>query len=308
MSSRGQTLSYLTRLLAGRGLRPHTGLGQNFLIDLNLQDLLVDRAELSRADLVLEVGAGTGGLTQRLVAAAGWVLAVEVDRGLFELARSNVAATNVTWLCHDILEKKSALNGAVLQALDTAWGQGGFTARKLVANLPYQVATPLIVNLLTGPMAWDRLVVTVQREVADRMTAEPMCPEYGGLAVVVQALADVEIFRVLPPSAFWPRPQVASAMVAIRPNLGKRAAVGDVGAFHALVRGVWLHRRKNLRTALYLASKKLWDKTTVNRFLTEVDVDGDVRAESLGVAEFIELARQWRSRGPGGSSGGVENG
>ena len=134
-------------------------------------------------------------------------------------------------------------------------------AFKLVANLPYNVATPLIMNLLIHPVLCPALmVVTIQRELAERMMAPPSTPAYGSLAVVVQALADVAIVRVLPPSVFWPRPKVESTVVAIRPDAMRRAAL-DVLWFHDIVRKLFLHRRKNLRHVLSDLWHDRWTKT-----------------------------------------------
>lgn len=296
MTSPRQTLTRVAQELARRGLRPHTGLGQNFLIDLNLQEMLVARAELTPADVVLEVGAGTGGLTARLAALAGRVVAVEIDRGLFELARSTVgAASHVTWICGDVLRKKSALNSEVLAALDTAIAAIPSGSRKLVANLPYQVATPVLMNVLVQGSSWSRLVVTVQKELADRMIAQPATSDYGSLAVMMQALADVEQFRVLPPAVFWPRPNVTSAMVDIRPDEVKRRRVGDVPLFHSFIRNVWLHRRKSLRTVLHLLSGKQIEKTAIDERLADLDLNGEIRPEVLTVEQFIELSRCWHA-------------
>src|SRR5207237_10791052 len=125
---------------------------------------------------------------------------------------------------------------------------------KLVANLPYAVATPVISNFLLTELPFERIVVMVQLEIAERLTARPSTKDYGALAVLVQSLADVELVRRLPPAAFWPRPQVASAIVLVRPNREKRAqveaAVGTVQRFREFLRDLYVHRRKNLRGAL----------------------------------------------------------
>src|SRR5262245_40915009 len=217
-----QTLSYLSRLLAERGMRPKGKLGQNFLIDLNLIDLIVRTAELSRADAVLEVGSGTGGLTARLADEAGAVVSVEVDPAFHGLAAELLAdKPNVELVHGDALKHKNELNPEVLAAWDRRAAAHGCTVRKLVANLPYVVATPVIANLLLDRPP-ERMVVTVQWEIAERLTAGPGLKDYGALAVLAQSLADVEIVRRLGPSVFWPRPQVDSAIVRITPRDDKR--------------------------------------------------------------------------------------
>jgi 16S rRNA (adenine1518-N6/adenine1519-N6)-dimethyltransferase len=136
---------------------------------------------------------------------------------------------------------------------------------KLVANLPYNIATPLVSNLLVhAELCPALLVVTIQLELAERMRAEPHTEAYGALSVLVQALADVEVVRTLPPKVFWPRPKVASAIVKIAPRPEKRAAIGDLAWFHAIVRRVFLHRRKNLRRVLYSMWRDRWTKPEVD--------------------------------------------
>ena len=139
-------------------------------------------------------------------------------------------------------------------------------------------------------------MVTIQREMADRLCAAPASPAYGAVSVVVQALADVSIIRALPPSVFWPRPKVDSAVVAIRPDPQKRAAVVDVAGFHGLVRRVFLHRRKYLRHALAGMWPERWTKAEVDRWLESQGQSGQIRAEALDVAEFVALARALRDR------------
>src|SRR5437763_4600140 len=209
-----QTLSYLRSLLEAHGIRPQAKRGQNFLIDLNLLDLLVRTAELSRDDLVLEVGSGTGGLTSRLVAQAGAVLSVEVDPAFFALASETLAGKqNLTLLHADVLRRKNELNPELLKMLDDLRGRSGCKSLKLIANLPYAVATPVISNLLLlADRPFERMVAMVQWEIGERLAALPGTKDYGSLAVFVQSIADVELVRRLPPAAFWPRPQVASAI------------------------------------------------------------------------------------------------
>jgi 16S rRNA (adenine1518-N6/adenine1519-N6)-dimethyltransferase len=289
-SSPRQTLSFLRNLLEERGLRPKDKLGQNFLIDLNLLDLLVRTAELTRDDLVLEIGTGTAGLTMRLAELAGAVLSVEVDPGFHALAQETVAGhPRVTLLQGDILRKKNELNPDVLAALGDALARPGCTRLKLVANLPYAVATPVISNFLLSEFAFERIVGMVQWEIAERLSARSGSKDYGALAVLVQALADVELVRRLPPAAFWPRPQVDSAIVCIRPSAAKRAHVGDVQRFRNFLRDLYVHRRKNLRGALASLPSGRRDKAEVDRKLTELGFDGTVRAETLGAEEHLRL-------------------
>lgn len=290
MSAPRQTLSYLRNLLAERGIRPKNKLGQNFLIDLNLLDLIVRTAELTKEDCVLEVGSGTGTLTGRLAESAGAVLTVDVDTAFYNLTRELIAGhANVRVLQADALKSKNELNPEVLAALDEQFVRFGCTRRKLVANLPYVVATPVIANLLIGPLSFASFTVLVQWEIAERMTAQPGQKEHGALAILVQSLANVTVVRRLGPTVFWPRPQVDSAIVHIVPDPGKRAHVGDPAKFRVFLRDLYSHRRKNLRGALVGWPSGRRDKPDVDRKLAALGIDGHVRAETLGVEEHLRL-------------------
>src|SRR6478672_10930165 len=281
-----QTLSYVKNLLDSRGLRPKNKLGQNFLIDLNLLDLVARTAELDRHDLALEVGTGTGSLTTRLAEHAGAVLSVEVDPAVHELAQELVGPRpNVRLMRADALRNKNELNPDVLAGLAEMRVAFGCERVKLVANLPYAVATPVISNLLLSDVAVMEMVVTVQWEIAERLAAKPGTADYGALSVLVQSLADVELVRKLAPSVFWPRPQVESAIVKVMPNTAKRAnvveTVGSPASFRTFLRDLYVHRRKNLRGALAGWPTGRRDKADVDRVLTELALPATTRAEDL---------------------------
>ncbi len=295
-SATRQTQTYLRHLFQERGLRPKNKLGQNFLVDLNLIDFLVNNAELSRDDMVLEVGTGTGSLTAALADQAGAVLSVEIDAAFQEIVRATLAHhAHVRFFHGDILKNKNHLNPEVMARLEEGWKRfqdADINPRKhlkLAANLPYAVATPVISNLLLTDLPWERLVVTVQWEIAERFIAVPGTKDYGALAILVQSLADVEILRRLPPAVFWPRPQVASAIVRIWPRPQKRAEIPDLMRFRHFLRDLYAHRRKNLRGGLVRLPGQPWDKGTVDRKLAELGLDGNQRAETLDRRTHLRL-------------------
>src|SRR5439155_193464 len=257
----------------------------------NLFDVLLRAADLSREDLVLEVGTGTGSLTSRLAEQAGAVVGVELDPAFFALAREVVLGRpNVTLLCVDILKNKNLLNPEVMAKVAELRQQSAYSRLKLVANLPYAVATPVIANLLLSDFPIERMVVMVQWEIAERLLARPGTKEYGALAVLVQSLADVETVRQrVPPAVFWPRPQVASAIVCIRPSLAKRARVGDVVRFRNFLRELYTQRRKNLRGALAGLPSGRQTKADVDQKLIELGIDSTVRAEELDSEQHRRL-------------------
>lgn len=218
-----QTLSYLRNLLEERGIEPKNKLGQNFLIDLNLLDLVVRTANLSGDDLAFEVGSGTGTLTGRLAETAGAVVSVEIDPQFFDLAEELLTdRPNVRLVKADVLKRKNELNPVVLKALDETQERFGCTNRKLIANLPYVVATPVICNTLIAGLGITEMVVMVQWEIAERLTANVGASMYSSLAVLVQSVADVSVVRRLAPTVFYPRPTVESAIVRIVANPEKR--------------------------------------------------------------------------------------
>lgn len=285
-----QTLSYLRRLFEGHGLEPKGKLGQNFLIDLNLLDFIVRTAELDRSDAVLEVGTGTGSLTGQLAEHAGVVVTVEIDTNLAPVARQVIGdRANVRYVFGDCLESKNTLNPALLAAWDDAATAVGCTRRKLVANLPYVIATPLVSNLLIARADIERMVVMVQWEIAERMRAVPGTKDYNALSVLVQSVADVEVVRKVLPTNFYPRPKVDSAIVLIRPNAQKREKVGDVARFRAFLRDLYVHRRKNLRQALSGSPQGRKDKAEVDAKLATLRIDGTLRSETLDVDQHLRL-------------------
>jgi 16S rRNA (adenine1518-N6/adenine1519-N6)-dimethyltransferase len=285
--------------------------GQNFLIDLNIHELIVDAAEVGPGDVVLEVGPGAGALTSLMAERGAAVLAVDIDPSMARLAAEATAGMpNVRVLNADALAGKNTLNPEVLDNVRAGLAAAPGRAFKLVANLPYNVATPIVGNLLVHPeLRPERMVVTIQKELADRMLAPPAAGAYGALSVTCQALADVTLVRTLPPSVFWPRPKVDSAVVKLVPDPAKRTAIGDLDWFHSVVRRVFLHRRKNLRSVLSSLYRDRLTKPEVDALLESLGLEGGVRAEAMDVEELIALAAALKDRlgeaaGPGEDAAG----
>lgn len=286
-----QTLSYLHRLFESHGIEPKNKLGQSFLIDLNLIDLIIRTAELESSDAVLEVGTGTGSLTARLAEQAGAVCTVEIDRTLQPVAWQIIGERpNVRFVFGDALATKNQLNPDMLRAWDEVAAEHRCMRRKLVANLPYVIATPLITNLLISDVPIERMVVMVQWEIAERLRAAVGTKDYNALSVLVQSVADVETVRKVLPSNFYPRPKVDSAIVKIVPNAEKRARVGDVAKFRAFLRDLYVHRRKNLRQALAGWPGGRRDKEEVDAILKSLGIDGTVRSETLDIEQHLRLS------------------
>jgi len=178
-----QTRSYLMTLFEQQGVHPRTDLGQNFLIDLNLVEYIVEEAELTPSDVVLEIGAGTGGMTTQLAQQAAAVVSVEVDANMHRLARAAVEPfENVTLLRCDALKNKNNFHPVVLDAIQEQLDADPDRRLKLVANLPYSIATPVVSNLVATDLPWVRMVVTIQYELGLRMRAKPRTSHYGSAA------------------------------------------------------------------------------------------------------------------------------
>jgi len=276
---------------------PRTRYGQNFLIDLNLVRLLADSAELGRRDLVLEVGTGTGSLTAMLAQRAGHVITVEVDNRLYQLASEElIDAANVTMLQCDALKNKNRLSPMVTEAIDRHLTDMPGGRLKLVANLPYNIATPLITNLLALERPPVLMVVTIQKELADRLAAAPSTKDYGALSVWVQSQCRVELVRQMSPSVFWPRPKVDSAIVRVRLVPERRAQIPHRDAFHQFARAMFFHRRKLLRRELLSFAKDRLDKPAVDRLMSDLGFPADARAEQLDVGQMLRLCEAVRER------------
>ena len=271
-------------------MRPEKRYGQHFLIDGNLMRMLVDEADLGPADTVLEVGPGVGNLTELLVERAGRVVAVEIDPAIAEIARTRLAGTgNLDFLITDVLANKHTVAPEVLDLAETRrLACGG--PLKLVANLPYQAATPLVAELVMRDPPLERLVFTVQEEVAARFAAEPGTSDYGPVGVIVQALGKVEVLRRLGPSVFWPRPKVWSAMVRIRPDAARRKRIRDLALFRRTIHGLFVHRRKRAARSLSLADAAEGSPETWAACLKAAGLDPEARGETYTVDEIVRLA------------------
>src|SRR5256885_500503 len=286
-----QTKTFLLERFREMGIRPATRHGQNFLIDLNLVQIIVGSAELTSDDVVLEVGTGTGSLTALMAAKAAAVVTVEVDGHLFELASEQlIDLPNVTMLRLDALRNKNTIDDRVMDAIGKQLSAAPNRRFKLVANLPYNIATPLLSNLLLTRHVPHSMTVTIQKELAERITAQPSTKDYSALSVWIQSQCQADIVRIMPPSVFWPAPKVSSAILRIVVDPERRARISDLRYFHQIVKALFLHRRKFLRANIVAAMKRHLDKEQVDKLLDEMDFSTDTRTEQLAVDTLITLA------------------
>jgi len=276
-------------LLISAGMRPNRSLGQHFLIDLNLMRLLLTTANITGDDVVLEVGCGSGSLTQELAERAAAVIAVEIDSRLAEITKSQLAdKKNVQIINADILQKKSAINPVIIKLIKSL--QKKFAGRfLLVANLPYNVASPLVINLLTGSPAADGMYITVQKEVAERMTAKAGTKKYGTLSVLLEAAGDVKIERILPATVFWPQPKVDSAMVSFVRSSKKVEQIKSIEQLCRIVNLFMQHRRKMLKSITKLARGKIKEVQNWLEIFEGCDIDPNGRPAQLSPGDYVKI-------------------
>jgi len=279
-------------MLGASGLRPRKALGQNFLIDLNLMHKLLDLAAPLADKTVLEVGPGTGSLTEDLLDRAGHVVAVELDRDLHELLVRRLAdRPNLTLIRGDVLADKHHVSPEVLAALAPE--------AELVANLPYQTATPLVADLLveswraragrTDAVRFPALTFTVQCEVADRLAAGPGSKAYGPVSVLVALLGRTTPGPVLPPEAFYPRPAVTSRMLRIDFDAPAAGRLADADALDAVLRAAFGQRRKQLGGALRAADGP-YTAEALSAARAATGVDPSLRAERVAPEAYRAMA------------------
>jgi 16S rRNA (adenine1518-N6/adenine1519-N6)-dimethyltransferase len=248
-------------------------LGQNFLADPNLLDAIVRDAELRPEDVVLEVGAGEGVLSERLAAAAAHLHTVEIDRSLAPALARIAALPNVDLHWGDAMK----LELAALRPEPTA----------MVANLPYSVATPLILRTIEELPSLRRWTVMVQREIADRLRAAPGSRTYGAPSAVAQLACEVELARAVDPAVFKPRPRVDSAILRLR-----RTRPGADAETRKLIRAAFAHRRKSLARSLEHA--RPGSLAPARAALAELGLPEDARAERLAPQQFAALSAKLR--------------
>lgn len=278
-----QTAAEIKEMLAARGLAPRKSLGQNFLIDKNLLAKLVERAGIVPGERVLEVGPGTGTLTETLLDAGARVLAIELDRGLADLLRERLGPRDgFTLIEGDCLASKRRLN-------DEARAVLGDEPFKLVANLPYGAGTPLLIDLLVRRRTCVGMWATIQREVAERLAAPAGTKAYGPISVIAQLLGRVTVLAKLPPECFWPRPEVTSAFVEVLPR--DDAPQIDREGFADAVTRLFTTRRKQLGA---VAGKAVCEAA---------GIDPTQRVEGLVPEEVLSLWRASVAAGGGGAVG-----
>ena len=266
-------------MVSQEGFRaPRRGLGQNFLVDPNLQRRIVESIEILPGDLVVEIGPGRGALTRGLLERADHLVLVEKDDALAE-----------HWVreTHD-LDHVQVIHGDILRT--PLHSLGPVEHMRVVGNIPYNITAPILFHVLTRPRPLD-VVVMVQREVADRLLAEPGTGEYGALTVGIRLVARVSRLVQVPRTAFKPRPRVDSTVVRIVPSRPPDITAEMEEEVRRLTRAVFGWRRKKLRTVLRDHPDYALGVAAAESVLSRAGIDPDVRGETLGTSQFVALAR-----------------
>ena len=260
--------------------------GQNFLVDMHMLEKIVDCAELTKEDCVLEIGPGIGTMTQYLAERAGQVIVVEIDGDLIPILKDTLGAyDNVTIIHADIL--KIDLHQLVEEHIA---GKQQYKSFKVVANLPYYITTPIIMNLLEKKIPLDNITIMVQKEVAERMQVGPGTKDYGALSLAVQYYAKPEVMVSVPPECFMPRPKVASAVIRLTLYSEPPIKVSDPEFMFRLIRASFNQRRKTLANGLSNDSGLHLTREAVIEALRQMDMSETIRGEALTLEQFGELA------------------
>ena len=256
--------------------------GQNFLIDTHVLDKIVNAAEITKEDFVLEIGPGIGTMTQYLASAAREVFAVEIDKALIPILEDTLQDyENVTILNEDILK---------VDIRKLAEERNGGKPIKVVANLPYYITPPIIMGLFEGEVPIDSITVMVQKEVADRMQVGPGTKDYGALSLAVQYYAEPYIVANVPPNCFMPRPKVGSAVIRLTRHEKPPVAVEDTKLMFRIIRASFNQRRKTLANGLKNSPELSFTKEEIQNVIAACGFPEGIRGEALTLEAFAALA------------------
>ena len=256
--------------------------GQNFLIDTHVLDKIIQSANITKDDMVLEIGPGIGTMTQYLAQAAGKVIAVEIDKNLIPILEDTLSGyDNVRVINEDVLK---------LDLKKLADEENNGKPVKVVANLPYYITTPIIMGLFENEVPVESITVMVQKEVADRMQTGPGNKDYGALSLAVQYYADPYIVANVPPNCFMPRPKVGSAVIRLTRHQNPPVTAKDEKLMFRIIRASFNQRRKTLANGLKNSQELNYTKEQVESAITECGLPLNIRGEALTLEQFAKLS------------------
>lgn len=278
------TLKKTKMILNKYDIKANKRFGQNFLIDDNILENIVEVSNISKSDLVIEIGPGLGNLTEYVINKAGYMLLVEIDNKMIQILNDRFKEKdNYSLLNDDVL--KINLDKKVEEIEKKL--NIKFNKIKVVANLPYYITTPILFKLLQDESRIDSITVMVQKEVAERMVARSKTKDYGILTLMVEYLSDANIEFIVPKDSFIPAPNVTSAIISLRKN--KKFRVNDEKIFFDLIHKSFAKRRKTMINSLYLSNFNGMDKENLNQIFNQLGIDKNVRAEELEIEDYINI-------------------
>ena len=278
------TLKKTKMILNKYDIKANKRFGQNFLIDDNILENIVEVSNISKSDLVIEIGPGLGNLTEYIIDKAGYMLLVEIDNKMIQILNERFKEKdNYSLLNNDVLKiNLDEKIDEIEKKLNIK-----FNKIKVVANLPYYITTPILFKLLQDESRIDSITVMVQKEVAERMVAHSKTKDYGILTLMVKYLSDANIEFVVPKESFIPAPNVTSAIISLRKN--KKFRVNDEKIFFDLIHKSFAKRRKTMINSLYLSNFNGMDKENLNQIFNQLGIDKNVRAEELEIEDYINI-------------------
>lgn len=257
-------------------------LGQNFIIDSNILRRIIDHANIDEHSGVIEIGPGIGSLTEQLALVANKVVAFEIDQRLLPILDDTLAKyDNIEIVHQDIL--KVDLNDAIKKYFDDNLDI------HVVANLPYYITTPILMKILQQDTPIKSITVMLQKEVAERMAAPPNTKQYGSLSIAVQYYTEAKVVMDVPKTVFIPQPNVISSILKLVKRDRPLVDVKNEDLFFEIVQASFAHRRKTIRNNLMSYYKKMYEKELIENILTNAQIDGSRRGESLTIQEFAQL-------------------
>ncbi len=263
------------------GISAQKRYGQNFLIDSNILEKIVKSAGITKDDTVLEIGPGIGTLTQHIANSAGKVICVEIDTKMIPVLEYTLSEfDNVTVINQDIL--KADIKGIL--------AEHGAGSAKVVANLPYYITTPIIMELLEKDLPIESITVMIQKEVAERMQVGPGSKDYGALSLAVAFYSKAEVKMTVSPNCFIPRPNVDSAVIRLDKLKEPRVSVNNKSEMFRIIKGAFEQRRKTLTNALSHSSAYKTDKKKIEDALIQMGKNVNIRGEELTLEEFAVLS------------------
>lgn len=299
-----KTRRELIPMLEAAGIKPHKKWGQSLLLDGNMLEAIARDADIGSDDLVLEIGPGPATLTEYLMERAGFVVAAEIDRGMVAfVAEALSGSEKLVLLNEDILEEKNTLNARVVEAVSSLLAGNEcnaenaaliapnapktFSALKVVANLPYSIASPTLIAILESPLSATSMTLLLQKEVADKLMAPSGGKDYGLLTLLCALSAEVEHLRDVPATCFWPRPKVVSSLIRVTPY-ASRLDEEEYDKTKRVISGLMGYRRKNLTNA---AQHGLgMERDDASAWFERAGIDAKLHASQLTLDQFKALA------------------